>query len=217
MKTTTTPNQNLLKDSLLFSATSVWEKLSHYQHKFVYGFRKQLYTILLTFSPEEFYHLAGFQYLRDLAIPRYNAKKLIKKILNGEISQEQIEQGAQYKKFVAPRLDALLSLEKILNNTFTLYSFRSDLYPFHTSIQADYLISSEVNGLSFVFLFGGKPKALVRECICRSIFVMIDRNYEDNQRPYTILKKTRIDLSTQSETVLYIKDGFEEPLQSEDN
>ena len=122
-----------------------------------------------------------------------------------------IEKGANYESMVKPRLEALLSLQSILDSSFTLFSFRPDMYSsFRTNISADYLVSSQINGVSYVFLFGGGPKAVVRECICRSIFTKGDRNYEENQRPYAVLKKTKTDLSNNQETILFVKDGFKD-------
>ena len=218
METSSQNQEAGYKDSLLYQATNEWDNISKYRYTFVYGYKKKLYTIILTFAPEEFYHLAGFQYLDDLSIPRYNAKKMIHKILDGEIKQIDIQKGANYETLVKPRLQALLSLQNIMDSNFTLFSFRPDMYSsFRTNISADYLISSTINGVSYVFLFGGTPKAIIRECICRSIFTKGERNYEENQRPYTVLKKTKTDLSTNHETILYIKDGFSDPDQASNN
>ncbi|MBQ9611668.1 MAG: hypothetical protein IJV14_03625 [Lachnospiraceae bacterium] len=214
METNNPKPESDYKDSLLYKATKEWDSISQYRYSFIYGFKKKLYTILLTFAPEEFYHLAGFQYLSDLSLPRYNARKMIRKILEGEITQDDIEKGADYESLVKPRLQALLILQSILDSPFTLFSFRPDMYSsFRTNISADYLISSMVNGVSYVFLFGGSPRAIIRECICRSIFTKGERDYEENQRPYTVLKKTKTDLSTNQETVLFVKEGFTEPDQ----
>ena len=199
------------KDSLLYNAAWSWKSVSRYQYKFLYGYRKQVYTLLLSFSADEFLHLSGFQYLKDLAVPRYNSSKLFRGILDGSITQAQIEKGMQYESLVRPRLSALLSIKDILDNSFTLFSFKPRMYPFVTNIKADYLISSTYKGQAFVFLFGGSPKSVTRDCICRSIFIMDGRDYEENQRPYAILKKTRTDLSTNEESVLFVKPGFEDP------
>ena len=88
-----------------------------------------------------FPHLAGFQYLRDVHLPRFSSKKTVSKILDGTISQEMIEKGGQYEESVKPRLLALVSLEAMLDNNFTFYSFMPRFYSFFTSIKADYLIA----------------------------------------------------------------------------
>ena len=88
-----------------------------------------------------FPHLSGFQYLRDVHLPRFSSKKTVSKILDGTMSQEMIEKGGQYEESVKPRLLALVSLEAVLDNNFTFYSFMPRFYSFFTSIKADYLIA----------------------------------------------------------------------------
>ena len=61
----------------LFQAAAVWKELTEYYYVITYGYKKQLYTLHLTFSSEDFPHLAGFQYLKDISLPRYNPRKII--------------------------------------------------------------------------------------------------------------------------------------------
>ncbi|MBO5986351.1 MAG: hypothetical protein J6Z33_01115 [Lachnospiraceae bacterium] len=82
-----------MKETLLFKAASAWVSLSRYRYSFTYGFRMKLYDLHLSFYPNDFPHLAGFQYLKDLNLPRYTPSKIIQKILEGTITQEQIEQN----------------------------------------------------------------------------------------------------------------------------
>lgn len=112
---------------------------------------------------------------------------------------------------VKPRLLALEELDTILNSDFTLYSFVAKFAPFTTQIRADYLISSHINGNSFVFLIRNGKKGLVCDCVCSSTFIKGTRDYGANQRPYTLLKKTRTNLSDNSTTILFQKEGFIEP------
>lgn len=113
-----------MEDSLLYKAAQTWDKLCNYSFSFTYDFKKRLYTINLTLEPSNFHHLAGFQYLKDLSLPQYSKAMYVKRILEGKVTQEQIEKGSQYDKMVKPRLLALEKLDEILNNEFTLYSFQ---------------------------------------------------------------------------------------------
>ena len=145
----------------------------------------KLYTINLSFSTEDFPHLAGFQYLKDLTLPRFTPAKTVSKILEGVITQEQIEKGLQYEEMVKPRLMALVSLEEMLDKEFTLYSYMPRFYPFITSIRADYLIASHIGSISFIFLIREGERSIVSDCICCSTFIKEERDYEQNQRPYS--------------------------------
>lgn len=206
-----------MSDTLLYQAALVWDSLSHYKYSFTYGFKMKLYTINLSFSAEDFPHLAGFQYLKDLVLPRFTPAKTIKKILDGTITQEQIEKGLQYEEMVKPRLLALVSLEEMLDREFTLYSYMPRFYTFVTSIKADYLIASHTGNISFIFLIREGKRSIVSNCICCSTFIKDKRNYEQNQRPYTLLKKTKTKLSDGTANTLFIKNGFVDPDSLDEN
>lgn len=197
-----------MSDTLLYKAACVWNELLQYKYTFIYGFKMKLYTINLTFSPEDFPHLTGFHYLKDLSLPRFTPGKTVFRVLDGTITQEQVEKGLQYEKMVKPRLLAIVALKDILDNEFSLYSFMPRFYSFVTSIKANYLIVSQLADTSFVFLIMDSEQSNVANCICCSIFLKGDRNYEQNQRPYTLLKKIKTNLLNHSSQVLYLKDGF---------
>ncbi|MCM1261523.1 MAG: PBECR4 domain-containing protein [Butyrivibrio sp.] len=78
-------------DDILYQAASAWNKLTEYRYKFIYGYKNKLYHINLTFSVEDFPHLAGFQYLKDISFPRYNHRKIVSRIIDGAIKFEQIQ------------------------------------------------------------------------------------------------------------------------------
>ena len=200
-----------MSESLLLQAASVWKAISAYQYSFTYGYKKKLYTIRLTFSPADFPHLAGFQYLKDITIPRYSPAQTVNRILDGTITQDMIQRAVDYEELVKPRLMALVALENMLDNDFTLYSFMPRFYPFVTSINADYLIASHVDGTSYVFMIREGERSIVSDCICCSTFVKDIRDYEQNQRPFTLLKKTKTSLADNSSLILYTKEGFIEP------
>ena len=66
---------------LLVLAASAWTELMEYRYCFTYGYRKQLYKICLSFSVQDFPHLAGFQYLKDIQLPKFNPPKTVEMIL----------------------------------------------------------------------------------------------------------------------------------------
>lgn len=193
-------------NNILYQAASVWKNLIEYRYVFTYGYKKQLYTINLTFSVEDFTHLAGFQYLKDLSLPRYSPNKTIERILDKTVKYEQIIKGVQYEEMVRPRLEALVHLEDILNNEFLLFSYVPHLYPFTTTIKADYLISSHLNFNNFVFIIQSTPTGIAKcDYLCCSAFTKGERNYEANQRTRTLLKKERIHIPTNTSTILLDK------------
>ena len=197
-----------MSDSLLLQAASVWKTILDYQYCFVYGYKKKLYTIMLSFSPADFPHLAGFQYLWDIEIPRFSPARTVDRILDGTITQAMVEKGANYGELVKPRLMALVALEEMLDNDFTLYSFMPRFYSFVTSIRADYLIASHYKNTSYVFMIREGERSVISDCVCCSAFVKDSRDYEQNQRSFALLHKSKTNLSSDTTSVLYVKEGF---------
>jgi len=193
-----------VQNDILYQAALAWKNLTEYCYVFTYGYKKQLHTINLTFSMEDFPHLAGFQYLKDISLQRYNAGKIVDKILDYKITYEQISKGVQYIEMVKPRLEALVRLENILESDFRLFSYMPKMYPFTTTIKADYLISSHLDLVDFVFIIQSSCNGAAKcDYLCCSAFAKGERDYETNQRMRTLLKKERIHIATSTSTILY--------------
>ena len=127
---------------LLQQSVSAWKEITEYQYLFTYGYKKQLHPLHLTFSPEDYPHLAGFQYMKDISLPNYSSRKIADKIIEGKIQYDKVCEAAQYENMIRPRLEALVHLKESLDNNFNLYSYMPQMYPFVAGIKADYLISS---------------------------------------------------------------------------
>ena len=192
---------DFLKQSAL-----AWKELTEYRYQFMYGYKKTLYQINLTFSYEDFPHLAGFQYMKDISLPNFTSSKIVDRILEGKITFEQIQKATQYEEKVKPRLEALVHLKNSLDNDFNLYSFVPQMYPFVTNIKADYLITSRVIIDSYVFIIHTTPNGDAKcDFLCCSAFAKGERDYEANQRIRTLLKKERIHIPSNATTVLLNK------------
>ena len=132
--------------------------------------------------------------------------KIFDKILENKIKFEDIIKGAKYISSVEPRLKALINLKEIIDNEFKLFSYMPQFYPFTTTIKANYLISSHLNSVSFVFIIqdstDGKASC---NYLCCSAFIKDTRDYEANQQSSTILKKERIHKPTETSEILLDK------------
>lgn len=78
------------------------------------------------------FHLRGFQYLKDINLPRFNPSKTMNMILSGKISHSQIEKSSQYEESVKPHLEALIRLRETLEQDFQLHSYMPRFYSFTT-------------------------------------------------------------------------------------
>lgn len=113
------------QQDILYRAAEVWKELTEYHYVFTYGYKGELHEIKLTFSPEDFPHLAGFHYLKDIALPRYSPRKTVDMILSGKITYDKVKKGTLYQEYVKPRLLALVRLKEILEQEFDLFSYLS--------------------------------------------------------------------------------------------
>ena len=135
---------------ILFQAAEAWMDLTQYRYIFTYGYKNKLYTITLGFTPSDFPHLAGFQYMKDIAAPRFSPNKLLKKILDGTVDTAPFLRAAQFENDVVPRLHAIMRLKESLDSEFTLFKYMSQFYSFYTNIKANYLISSHIDNTDFI-------------------------------------------------------------------
>ncbi len=191
------------KDIFLEAALS-WSELTKYNYTLTYGYKSELRKVTITFLPRHFPHLAGFQYLSDIHLPRYFPKQIMDKVIEGKLKYSTISKSINFEKFVKPRLEALIQLKTILDNDFSLFSYTPQHYPFRTSIKADFLISSRINSINFVFIIQSANLSQQEDnYLCCSAFAKGDRDYEANQRKRTLLKKERIHLPTNTITILY--------------
>lgn len=191
---------------IFYQAAFAWRELTEYNYLFTYGYKHKLYEINLTFSPEDFPHLAGFQYLKDISLPKYNPQKTVSRILDGTIKLEQIQKSAGYEEMIVPRLEALVRMKDALDNDFILFSYMPCMYPFYTQIKADYLISCHSDVTNYIFIIQANADGITKiDHLCCSAFQQGERDYETNQRSRALLKKERIHISTNTSTVLLDK------------
>lgn len=194
------------KTDIFYQSAFVWNELTEYNYLFTYGYKNKLYEINLTFSPDDFPHLAGFQYLKDITLPRFNPQKTLSRILDGTINLKQIKKATRYEEMIFPRLEALAQMKDTLDNDFNLFSYMPRMYPFYTQIKADYLISHHSNVTSFVFIIQSHANDTTKyNYLCCSAFKQGNRDYETNQRSLTLLKKERIHINTNTSAILLDK------------
>lgn len=169
----------------LMQAAMGWQRLLDKKLRLVYGKSGRLREVLLTFPREDFFHLAGFHYLKDVSLPKaFSRKNTLRVCLNGTITEAHMQKSSNYTAIIAPRLKALCALEEMFMGDFVTYLFLRDKLPFYTNIDAAYLIEGTAVAL-FLFVDQGNADTY----FCRSIFMKDRRSYAANQTPIALLKK----------------------------
>lgn len=176
------------KMDLLYEAAAAWQKLIACAYRITYGKSGVLHTITLKFDAGEFYHLAGFQYLRDLALPvRFSHAKAIDAMLTGKITEAHIAKSENYEA-IKERLTAITRLQAALDTSFKVFRFNPDVLPFYTKIKAENLILAKCGEVVFLFT----DQAEDGTAFSKSIFLKrADRDFSKNQKLLSVLKVER--------------------------
>ena len=185
--------------ALLYDAAVAWDKLLTVSYQFTYVKKRRLHDISLSFQADQFSHLSGAHYVRDVDLKNpYSKGEFLSMVLSGEIDAAAVEKSADWED-IKGRLEGIVRLESILNGEFSLYLFRREILPFYSSITANYLIKNLQTGES-VFLFVDGP---LNASFCKSIFTMTDRDYSKGQTKVSLLKKCKY--TNGVETILFNK------------
>lgn len=194
---------------LLFQAATSWDALTQTIYRLIYGKKKNLISVDIVFRDDDFFHMAGFQYLKDIRLSvQFPKKKAIHLILASEIKETDINKSANFLELIKPRLEAIIQLERMLDNNFTSYVFNTNSLPFHTKINADFLLSGNEKS-DLVFLFT-KKEIENGQYVCSSGFTFGERDFRKNQKSIVLLKKEKVQLLTGELNVLYISNTYQE-------
>lgn len=163
--------------------------------------------MILNFSQKDFFHLAGFQHLTDIALPR-NRNTTIKDVLAGKITEQFLSKSKHYagaikdEKNIRDRICELQYLEEYLdtNNIIKIFSIKDT--PFLSSdIVADYVIESSIlkrKKTVYIFLKERREKSGV---YCIVSFFVKNRITYGGQKLYWMLKKKIV----QKQTIILYK------------
>ena len=169
------------------------------EYQILLGKKNKNISFSIIFKEMHFFHLAGFQYLKDLSqILTESREQIFRRILKGKLKKQIFESSEYYPK-IKDRIDYLSYLEQIMDSNKTVFKYNPRLEAF-SAIQADFLLKNEVQSRN-VFTFLSKDSENGKY-FCRSFFPQIDRDYSAGQTNWTLLYKKKMKKSTGYETVL---------------
>lgn len=192
---------------ILQQCAQKYAELCGYTYKCTIARKNSAQELQFTFSPYEFRHLAGLHRLESKRL-RANSERLLKDALSGKLTLEDLKKAPnwpQEAETVQGRLAALAQLDVLMDEFLLIYGFsaRKLIPEVHTKIEADYLIKYELKeGITFFFSVQQK------NTYCgRSVFINNTRDYSAGQTKYTLLEKTRTNLRTGEEVLLYQRES----------
>ena len=183
------------------------------KYEFHVSEKRKIRKMILSFSKKEFFHLAGLQYLKDIALPK-NRNTTVQDVLDKKITDELLEKSKYYvnslkeEKNIRERICELQYLEQYLdtNNIIKIFSVKDT--PFlHSDINADYVIESSLTQRSktvYIFLKERKEQQGVY-CLV-SFFVKKNLTYGGSKLYWMLKRKFKLGQSI----ILYQHDNYKE-------
>lgn len=176
---------------LLYEAAKAWENLNNKEYVFIVAHKKKKNEIELTFNYEDFPHLIGMHYAKDVDFglneAEYYGNRLVPAIINKVLDDEKIEQSRNWNN-ISGRLNSIIKLQNTLDNDFGIFKFNSKKVRGHSRIEAKYVIKNlSTEEVYFVF-FDEADKRF----FCKSTFQKNNIDYSENQTRLTMLQKTKI-------------------------
>ena len=190
---------------LFLDAAKAWRNLHNIKYIFDVARKGKLQRIELSFYDEDFPHLAGMQYSKDVDFgireAEYYGELLIPALLNGRIDDSKIEQSRNWQR-ISGRLSAIVNLQTILDNEFKIVLFNNNKVRGYSQLEAKFAIKGE-NSDDVFFVFLDKK---TDRYYCKSAFKKEIIDYMENQPPLTLLQKIKI--TDDVFEILFIKPNY---------
>lgn len=176
----------------LYECAKNYENLLNIRYHIIAGRKKdELIEFDIVFKKSQFYHLFGLHKLKDIFIPRKQAKNVYNQILNKKIKWSQIEKS-KYISSLETRIQPLLCLEQILDNNEMIFTYDEKKNQY-SLINADFVLKTPLN-FKDTYLFLSMD--IQGNCFCRSLFFNNTDKYTKYQTKYKLLYKEKINNKT---------------------
>ncbi len=184
----------------LKKAALVFQELLDCEYEIVLGKKKKLYSFVLEFRKQDFFHLAGLQYLKDIPQLKKSREVIFDEIINGILTEETIKKSCFFSK-IEERIEGLSEIEKILDSNETVFRFYKTKSSF-SNIDAEYFLETKLNDkTNYIFI----DRNLLDKMFCRSFFFNDTNEYRINQIRMFLLKKEKKNKRDNSSLILIDK------------
>lgn len=190
-----------LMDKLLLCAHA-YQKLLDYEYEMTIGSKDKLIKLTLFFESSHFLHLIGLHKLTDLQIQRTDKKNVIEKIINCEITYDNICKSAYFSE-IAERIQFFILLERILDSNDLVIRYNKRKVK-GTAVEASFVIVYEYENrkLHYFIDFDGEERLYGRTFFIRT---GTDDKYIAGQQKYKVLKKIKVNKTMGEKIVLVDK------------
>lgn len=166
----------------IYDAAVEFQEIKKQEYNIVLGYKNRSSNISLRFFDDNFFHLCGLQYLKDVAALNdiSNSSKALNLVLNKSISQKDLEKSDYFlKNNIADRIARVADLAQLLNNSLkdsqiNIYKYNNHANPY-SSIKGQYLLKMNAYDNRTVYLVLEKHHSAENKFFGLSIF---SRNLE---------------------------------------
>lgn len=130
---------------IIYECANNFSRLLSTKYNFVISQNRNIKKLTLDFDEKDFRHAVGLHYVDDIVIEK-NPSKVIKAILNHQITDEMLDKSDKYKKekrdsgSIKERVDEMRFLEQYLDNSDFIRIYQ--MQKFGSVINADYFIEA---------------------------------------------------------------------------
>ena len=179
-----------------------FRQLMNYQYVIKLGRKGQIYSFVIDFQKQDFFHLIGLQKLIDLRFLKRSAEYIFNSCLKGKLTYSMLEKS-EYFDELGYRFEYFHLLEKILDDNELVFKCNINSMRVYSNIKADYMLQNFRNDLIFYIFTEKRTNADTQ--FCKSFFENSEKDYSKGQTKMTLLYKEKINKITGESEIQYDK------------
>lgn len=179
-----------------------FRRLLNYQYIIKLGRKGQIYSFVIDFQKQDFFHLIGLQKLIDLRFLKRSAEYIFNSCLKGKLTYSMLEKS-EYFNELGYRFDYFHLLESILDDNELIFKCNINSMRVYSNIKADYMLQNFNHNLTFYIFTEKRSNADTQ--FCKSFFENREKDYSIGQTKMTLLYKEKINKITGESEIQYDK------------
>lgn len=179
-----------------------FRQLMNYQYVIKLGRKGQIYSFVIDFQKQDFFHLIGLQKLIDLRFLKRSAEYIFNSCLKGKLTYSMLEKS-EYFDELGYRFEYFHLLENILDDNDLIFKCNINSMRVYSNIKADYMLQNFMDDLTFYIFTEKRTNADTQ--FCKSFFENSEKDYSKGQTKMTLLYKEKINKITGKSEIQYDK------------
>lgn len=177
-----------------------FRQLMDYQYVIKLGRKGQIYSFVIDFQKQDFFHLIGLQKLTDLRFLKRSSEYIFNSCLKGKLTYSMLEKS-EYFDELGYRFDCFHLLESILDDNELIFKCNINSMRVYSNIKADYMLQNLKDELTFYIFTEKRSNADTQ--FCKSFFENSEKDYSKGQTKMTLLYKEKINKITGKSEIQY--------------